>query len=213
MANSEHIDILRKGVDAWNQWRKDNPSVKPDLSEADFTTNIACDADPEKLMNYHIGGSRIYTHDLPEMARMVEVLVTGHKLYKFYYRIQFWYRGIFRKGRTKPSLLESNPPSIKYSTYLRGIDLSHSNLDNANLEAVYLPEANLEATSCVNTNFHNADLRQATLSNARLSNACLSNADLEGAQLKGSNPYKASFQRAILRLSITHMLRCSTTSH
>jgi hypothetical protein len=37
MANAEHIAILKKGVDRWNKWREDNPSVDPDLSRADLS--------------------------------------------------------------------------------------------------------------------------------------------------------------------------------
>jgi hypothetical protein len=36
MASQEHIDILRQGVDVWNQWRKTNLSVKPDFTHADL---------------------------------------------------------------------------------------------------------------------------------------------------------------------------------
>src|ERR1051326_2106635 len=32
MANEEHLTILRQGVEAWNQWRKANPDLRPDLS-------------------------------------------------------------------------------------------------------------------------------------------------------------------------------------
>ena len=34
MANPEHLRILKQGVEVWNQWRKDHPAIKPDLSEA-----------------------------------------------------------------------------------------------------------------------------------------------------------------------------------
>ena len=34
MANPEHVEILKEGVEAWNQWRKDNPGVRPDLRGA-----------------------------------------------------------------------------------------------------------------------------------------------------------------------------------
>jgi uncharacterized protein YjbI with pentapeptide repeats len=34
MANNEHLNILKQGINAWNQWRKENPGVQPDLSAA-----------------------------------------------------------------------------------------------------------------------------------------------------------------------------------
>ncbi|MBU0519504.1 toll/interleukin-1 receptor domain-containing protein [bacterium] len=33
MANPVHVEILKKGVKVWNDWRKANPSIQPDLSE------------------------------------------------------------------------------------------------------------------------------------------------------------------------------------
>ena len=36
MANEEHLDLLRQGVDTWNQWRAQNPGIQPNLSEADL---------------------------------------------------------------------------------------------------------------------------------------------------------------------------------
>ena len=37
MANPEHLAKLKEGVEAWNKWRKDNPKIKRDLTEANFT--------------------------------------------------------------------------------------------------------------------------------------------------------------------------------
>lgn len=34
MANPEHLKILKKGVETWNQWLKDNPKILPDLCGA-----------------------------------------------------------------------------------------------------------------------------------------------------------------------------------
>ena len=34
MANPEHLDILKQGVEVWNQWREKNPDVVPDLIQA-----------------------------------------------------------------------------------------------------------------------------------------------------------------------------------
>ena len=34
MSNDDHCAQLRKGVAAWNAWRKENPNIHPDLSGA-----------------------------------------------------------------------------------------------------------------------------------------------------------------------------------
>ena len=39
MANSEHVDWLRKGVASWNQRRRDNPFT-PDLSSEDISIKL-----------------------------------------------------------------------------------------------------------------------------------------------------------------------------
>ncbi len=36
MANQEHLDILKQGVEVWNKWRKDNPRIRPDLTLANL---------------------------------------------------------------------------------------------------------------------------------------------------------------------------------
>lgn len=36
MANSEHLSILEKGVDVWNEWRQNNSHINPDLSNSNL---------------------------------------------------------------------------------------------------------------------------------------------------------------------------------
>jgi hypothetical protein len=36
MTETEYILLLRKGADAWNVWRGANPSIRPDLREANL---------------------------------------------------------------------------------------------------------------------------------------------------------------------------------
>ena len=45
MANHEHLDILRQGVEIWNQWRKENPSIGVDLREVNLTGVNLTEAD------------------------------------------------------------------------------------------------------------------------------------------------------------------------
>src|SRR5579885_3573630 len=37
MANQDHLNKLREGVEAWNQWRHTHPEITPDLSGATLT--------------------------------------------------------------------------------------------------------------------------------------------------------------------------------
>ena len=37
MANQEHVDILKHGVEMWNQWREENDDIQPDLTEANLS--------------------------------------------------------------------------------------------------------------------------------------------------------------------------------
>ena len=34
MPNAEHLAAMKRGVKHWNAWRKSNPSLKPNLSQA-----------------------------------------------------------------------------------------------------------------------------------------------------------------------------------
>jgi hypothetical protein len=36
MANPEHLEILKQGVEQWNKWREEHPGLLPDLSEANL---------------------------------------------------------------------------------------------------------------------------------------------------------------------------------
>ena len=36
MANKKHVARLKQGVEAWNQWRRENPKIRPNLSRADL---------------------------------------------------------------------------------------------------------------------------------------------------------------------------------
>lgn len=40
MANEEHIAILKQGVEVWNNWRQENPDIRPDLSTLSLSESI-----------------------------------------------------------------------------------------------------------------------------------------------------------------------------
>ena len=36
MSNKEHLEIIRQSADLWNVWRRENPDIRPDLTDADL---------------------------------------------------------------------------------------------------------------------------------------------------------------------------------
>jgi hypothetical protein len=63
MANDVHVAMLKKGVDAWNEWRRENPDIRPDLSGADlFCANLK----GANLSGAHLDGADLRQANLIE---------------------------------------------------------------------------------------------------------------------------------------------------
>jgi hypothetical protein len=45
MANPEHLEILKRGVEAWNEWRQNNPTIRPELSKAYLSSRALNEVD------------------------------------------------------------------------------------------------------------------------------------------------------------------------
>lgn len=56
MANPEHLDILKQGVEVWNQWREEHPEIVPDLSSADLSLDNLSGFD---LTDVNLSGSEL----------------------------------------------------------------------------------------------------------------------------------------------------------
>lgn len=63
MANKEHLALIKQGVETWNRWRRDNPDIRPDLSQASLV------------------GAHLYEADLSH-ANLFWADLTGANLYK-----------------------------------------------------------------------------------------------------------------------------------
>lgn len=61
MANKEHLNILKQGPSVWNQWRKQNPEIVPNLSDADLSHAFLSDAD---LSDANLSGADLRGKDL-----------------------------------------------------------------------------------------------------------------------------------------------------
>ncbi len=78
MTNKEHVEILKKGAKAWNEWRKQNSETKPDLSDVDLRG-----AD---LIQANLRGANLSGADLREanlyLADLNQADLSGANLFK-----------------------------------------------------------------------------------------------------------------------------------
>ena len=63
MANDEHVALLKQGVDAWNAWRRYNPDIRPDLSEANLS---GADLRRAHLYGTNLTGANLTGADISE---------------------------------------------------------------------------------------------------------------------------------------------------
>ena len=170
MANPEHLAKLKEGVKPWNQWREQNPEIRPDLYEADLRGADLRSADlsgadlrEANLSKAHLREADLCNADLSE-ANLFNANLRRANL------------GGANLGEA--DLIEANLSDANLS----GADLSGAHFCLANLSRVDLREANL----------YGADLFGANLSEANLGDANLSMADLTKATLVGTNLEKAN---------------------
>ena len=66
MANTEHLAILKQGVEVWNTWRQEHPDVQPDISGADLEGAILVEANLSGVdcTGVHLRGADLFGADL-----------------------------------------------------------------------------------------------------------------------------------------------------
>jgi uncharacterized protein YjbI with pentapeptide repeats len=97
MANEEQLKLLRKGTAVWNEWRKENRDLSPDLSEADLGLLSLAGADLSRanLSGSDLGASSLceanLTGALLDAANLSGAILTGvgifgpsHRLGQYY---------------------------------------------------------------------------------------------------------------------------------
>ena len=192
MAIEEHLKILKKGVEEWNEWRSERLGVRPNFRVAYFS---GADLRYAKLWNSNFSGANL------SRANLNSVDLRNAKL-----------------RRANLSSADLRGANLRAAD-LRGSNLSGANLSKANLNSAALSHAALSSASLTNADLSlanlievdliradlsgaklsGADLSGAKLSNAILSAVDLSNANLSGSNLNGANLNGANFRGANLR--------------
>ncbi len=218
MANQEHLDILKKGVEVWNQWREEHPEVEPDLSSTDNTIGplIGIDLNGVNLSRTDLRditliGKKLFDVNLSE-ANLHRATLAGARLHNVnMYSADLSsadLNGAYSGADLRRAELSSTHINdidyaklevmdLEEGIYYEEANLSHSNLKEANLSGVNLSKvdlhhANLQGADLSETNLRETDLCGADLRGANLINASLVDANLENANITGSSIYGIS---------------------
>jgi uncharacterized protein YjbI with pentapeptide repeats len=175
MANPEHLQILQRGVAAWNKWRMDVWGImrvsRLDLREADLRETNLREAD---LHGADLTKAVLIGADLRE-ADLGWALLT-------------------RADLTKADLHGAD----LHETNLEGANLHETNLHETNLHRANLHRANLTGAGLTKANLREADLRETNLEGANLWEADLHRANLHGADLRWADLWEADLTKADL---------------
>jgi uncharacterized protein YjbI with pentapeptide repeats len=191
MANEELLAILRQGVEVWNAWREENPTVNLDLRNAELSRAHLSRADLSRadLSRAHLSGANLSRADLNgtdlSEANLSEAHLNGAHLNG---------ANLSEAHLSGANLSEAHLSEADLSrAHLNGTDLSEANLSEADLYKAILSRADLSRAHLSGANLRNADLSEAILRYANLSRANLSEANLSGTDL-----YKAILSGASL---------------
>ncbi len=141
MANPEHVEILKQGVEVWNKWREEHPYIDPDLRNVDLT-----DAD---LSSADLNDADLSSANL-KRANLTNANLTNANL-----------SGAFLSGVDLSDANLTNANLV--SANLKGAFLSGANLSGAFLSGAFLSggdfrDTNLQNAKCEFTTFADLDL-------------------------------------------------------
>jgi uncharacterized protein YjbI with pentapeptide repeats len=153
MPIEEHFNKIKQGVDAWNQWREENPEIVPDLSQADIRGS--------QLQKINLSNTNL------KEAKLQYSNLTGATLEK--------------ADLNKAKLLETNLQSTNLKdANLSGAGLLESNLQFSDLENANLEGAQFnEGTIFNQTNLKGAKLNNATGLTTNQVNLCQADSHTE----------------------------------
>jgi uncharacterized protein YjbI with pentapeptide repeats len=194
MANPAHLDILKEGVSAWNQWREQEPGARPDLSATSLSrqdlrgANFSrCSLAEAHFNDSDLSGANLTRANLSRAslnttrlgsAVLVEASLDGANL----------------------AGADLSRADISYAI-LNGSHLTDANLQLANLTGADLSKSNLYQANLSGAVLMSAKLRWANLTGANLQGVNLRSADLTGTSFIGADLTRADLRRANLRYS------------
>ncbi len=154
MANEQHLDLLKQGVETWNQWRKEHSDVEPDLNRAYLT---GANLRQANLLEVDLSEAKLSGADLFE-ATLFRADLSGANLSE---------ANLFGAAFTAANLFGAN---------LTRANLTRTTLSEANLSGADLSGADLSEATIVRTQF-----AKAILTDCRIYGISAWDVHLEGA--------------------------------
>jgi uncharacterized protein YjbI with pentapeptide repeats len=211
VANLDHVERLRSGVLEWNHWRKLQPNIQPDLSDALL---VGLDLSGVNLGNANLTDANLTDANLSRADLGKASLRRCHLSRAYLNRTDLNGADLEGADLTGAILYGADLEGANLTgTTLLGADLSYTNLRGLALEQVdwsrvdlsgailagaRLSSSVLVGSKLVETDLSGADLNGADLSGAQLENAKLIEAQLRGARLPSSRLTGADLSRANL---------------
>ncbi len=187
MANQEHLIKLNEGVESWNQWREENPSIIPDLSQASLKGMNLLGAN---LSNANLIGTNL-TNAFLKGANLSRALLSQAKLSICNLaEANFSGAQLNQSDLSKAYLLGANfaKANLK-NAFLIGANMRKANFMMANLSKAYLTEGILLETILTSADLSQADLSGIKVSNSNFSNVTLTGACIENWQIDLTNNF------------------------
>jgi hypothetical protein len=139
MSQIDYHSILKQGVDAWNQWRRDNPAVLPNLRGASFSY--------QNLVGVNLNSANL------DHASFMDSILDGANL---------GHTNLFAAHFMRASLVGANIQDANLSfSQLQGANLQASRLWGTNFYGSVLTGANFTDANIVQASFTDVDLSEA----------------------------------------------------
>jgi hypothetical protein len=168
MASQEHIDILKQGVEVWNQWRKEHPDIRPDLGGAMLQRAYLFQAD--------LSGADLSGADL-SMAILIEANLKQANLEETkFFRANFAAADLSGTDLRKCVPFQADfGEAILCGVDFRKVILYGVNFRKANLKGADLSEADLTSAILVDTNLEGANMAGCSIYGISAWNVSLKN--------------------------------------
>ena len=169
MADPSHLERLLSGVDGWNEWRRENPGIKPDLSEARLIN-----ADLERAV---LDGADLRRADLSK-AQLSHASLHSANLESATLILADLLGAVLNQANLSDTSF--------FGAFLFGTRLKSARLTGANMLGAMLMGADLTGADLTGAHLMSANFHEANLSDAQLTGADLTAASLVGTQIQGA---------------------------